>query len=389
MIKNGYRHFIVALTMITVIGCTTTGEVDTPVRAATETMDYTVQGENQGSYWPTNGWRTCVPEAVGMDTAKLNTALAYAATPAFNTEGIVVVKNGYIVAEAYMGNFKKDQEHISHSMAKSFTSALIGIAIDKGLLAGVDEKLCRFYENWGCDDPDDYRSRITLRHAMTLTTGLEWYEDWTKEWNFKTMDTLKMMIGGHYYGYMSQRPGIHEPGQHFYYSTGDPMLLTKVIQDATGATAFEFAQENLFKPLHIDDVRWDHDLDGYTSTAGGMHTSVRSYAKFGYLYLNRGHWEDRQIVSEQWVAASTQTDPSVNMWDAYGYLWHVNLPVRLSGNGSSTDTIPADGFMAQGVQGQTIIIIPSKDLLIVKVASQRKVRMDLARLVTLVIDADK
>ena len=86
---------------------------------------------------------------------------------------------------------------------------------------------------------DDFRSRITIRHAMTLTTGLEWKEDWSR-WDPATNDALKMGQGGHFVKYMAERKGLYEPGQRFYYSTGDPMLLSRVIQKATGMTALEY-----------------------------------------------------------------------------------------------------------------------------------------------------
>lgn len=384
MIKNRYAGLILALLTGFIIGCSTT----TPVAAPLES--YIANGTNIGPYWPTKGWKSCDPEAVGMDSQRLALAMEYAATPEFNTEGIAIIKNGYIVAEAYLGEFKPDSQHISNSMAKSFSSALIGIAIDKGLISSVDEKLCRYYETWDCDNPDDLRSRITLRHAMTLTTGLEWHEDWST-WDLKTNDALKMAVSGQFMEYVSSRAGLHEPGSQFLYSTGDPMLLSKVIQDTTGMTVFEFAKQQLFEPLNMGEIIWAKDEDGYTATSHGMYATLRDYAKFGFLFLNKGRWEDRQIVSEKWVAQSTQTDPSVNMWKAYGYLWHVNLPFRLKGKDGATDTdaIPADGYMAEGVQGQHIIIIPSKHLVIVKLANEKKTKIDLAKLITLVINADK
>ncbi|MBW1889973.1 MAG: hypothetical protein JRI93_05535, partial [Deltaproteobacteria bacterium] len=108
-----------------------------------------------------------------------------------------------------------------------------------------------------------------------------------------------------------------------------------------------------------------------------------------YLFLNKGRWEDRQIVSEKWVETSTRTDASVRMWDAYGYLWHVNLPHRLTfGHSSlSTESIPVDGYMAEGVLGQSIFIIPSLDLVIVRVANQTEGRMDLVKFLTMVLAA--
>lgn len=405
MIKKRYFQFTGLLLGLCFMGCSSSDRIVPSAALDLKENNYISQGENTGDYWPTKAWRTCNPEAAGMDSSKLARAMEYAATPGFNTQGILVIKNGYIVSEAYFpeanyGYFDKTTEHISYSMAKSFTSALVGIAIDKGILANVDEQICRYYEDWDCHNPEDLRSKITLRHALTLTTGLKWQEDWSK-WDFKTNDTLKMSLSGHFYQYMSQRPGVYEPGQKAIYSTGDPMLLSRVFQEACGMTAFEFARQNLFIPLNIHDIRWDMDQDGYTATHGGLYTSVRSYAKFGFLFLNKGKWEDQQIVSEKWVEKSTHTDPSVNMWKYYGYLWHVNLPQRLApanladnltkkkGSVVPVKGIPADAYMAAGVLGQYIVIVPSKDLIIVRVANENREKIDLARLITMVINAEK
>lgn len=386
-----YRFvFTALLTVPLLIGCSIPTQKASPhskdqIAAGAE---YLGQGKYSGGYWPTRGWKKCKPESVGMNSEKLLQAIEYAATPSFNTDGLAIIRKGYIVGEAYFGNFKSNSKHVSHSMAKSFTSCLVGIAIERRRIEGIDEKICKFYDEWDCDDEDELRSRITLRHTMTLTTGLAWNEDWSR-WDPSTNDALKMGASGHFVKYMAERKGLHEPGQRFVYSTGDPMLLSKVIQEATGMTAFEYARQNLFGPLNITSVHWDQDTDGYTSTAWGLYITVRDYAKFGYLFLNKGRWEDKQIVSEAWVERSTHTDSSVNMWAAYGYLWHVNLPYRLRWGKPSVplDTIPRDGYMAEGIMGQSIVIIPSKDLVIVRVANETESHMDLAKFLTMVLDA--
>ncbi len=386
-----YRFVIATLLIaLPLNGCSTSSQKTSTQEndQSSVAVDFFGQGEYSGTYWPNQEWRKCKPEAVGMNSSNLQKAIDYAATPAFNTDGLAVIRKGHIVVEAYLGDFKVDTKHVSHSMAKSFTSSLVGIAIDKGQIAGVDEKICKFYDEWDCSDREDKRSRITLRHALTLTTGLEWKEDWSK-WDPGTNDALKMGASRHFVKYMTQRKGLHEPGERFVYSTGDPMLLTKVIQKATGMTAFEYAKQNLFEPLNITSVDWDQDVDGYTSTAWGLHTTVRDYAKFGYLFLNKGRWENRRIVSEAWVEKSTRTDTSVSMWAGYGYLWHVNLPYRLKWNRSpiSLDAIPRDGYMAEGVMGQSIVIIPSRDLVVVRVANETAGHMDLVKFLTLIMEA--
>lgn len=349
---------------------------------------YLGQGKYTGEYWPTDDWRTCRPEEAGMDSTKLLQAIEYAASPGFNTDGLVIIRKGHIVGEAYFGNFKSNSKHTSHSMAKSFTSALIGIALDKGLIKSIDEKICQFYDQWDCTDEDDLRSRISIRHVMTLTTGLDWKEDWSPGYTGRN-NTLEMARESNYLDYMLEREGLHKPGTRFIYSTGDPMLLSGVIQKATGFTALEYAKKNLFSKIGTPGITWGHDPAGNTITAWGIEATARDYAKFGYLFLNKGRWEDKQIVSEEWVEKSTKTDPSVAMWRAYGYLWHVNLPYRLRWSGSSEPrgTIPRDGYMAEGVLGQNIFIIPSKDLVIVRVANQTKGGMDLVKFLTMVLSA--
>ena len=345
---------------------------------------YVTEGKKTGAYWPTKGWRTCSPEAAGMDSKALSKAIKYALTPEFNTEGIVVIKDGYIVGETYVGKFKKDTLHTSFSMAKSFTSALVGIAINEKRIDGVDVKLSKYYEGW--DKEGDLRSQIKIRNALTLTSGLKWHEDWSK-WDPKTNDALKMGASKHYVAYMAARQGLHKPGTFFTYSTGDPMLLSLVLKKATGLTPLEYGKKKLFAPLNFAKIHWEQDADGHTSTAWGIYARVRDYAKFGYLYLRKGKWEDKQLVPEKWVKTSTQTDASVKMWKGYGYLWHVNLPVRL--NAPKGTIIPADGYMAEGVMGQHIFVIPSRNLVIVKVAQQKQKPMDVINFLTLVLKAVK
>jgi CubicO group peptidase (beta-lactamase class C family) len=129
-------------------------------------------------YWPTDDWQTSDPSKLGFDGAKLAAALEYAPAQT-NTQALLVIRRGYIAAEKYAAAGGAATKFTSYSMAKSFVSAMLGIAIDQGAIAGVDEKLCQYYpEQWRCDDPSDLHGKITIHHAVTLTTGIEWQEDW-------------------------------------------------------------------------------------------------------------------------------------------------------------------------------------------------------------------
>jgi CubicO group peptidase (beta-lactamase class C family) len=149
-----------------------------PPRARGTSGPYAIGPEAAGlePYWPTDDWHSREPSLLGFDVAKLQAALDYT-TPYANTQALLVVRHGYVAAEKYLGTFTADSRHESYSMAKSFSGALTGIAIDQGLLPGVDQKVCKYYSQWNCDDATDPRSRITIDHVLRLSTGLDWHRN--------------------------------------------------------------------------------------------------------------------------------------------------------------------------------------------------------------------
>lgn len=323
-------------------------------------------------YWPTDEWRSADPAILGLDPAQLEAALTFETSHA-HTQALVVVRHGYIAAERYARGFSATARHESYSMAKSVTSALVGIAIDRELLSGTDRRLCEVYDEWDCADDADARSRITLHHVMNISSGLEWHEDWrsgaTANDIFRAFPNVV--------DFTLSRPAVTEPGTVMRYSTGDPSLVTGVLQDATGRTAFDFAQEVLFEPLGIDGVTWDSDAKGRTTTYAGLQATALEYAKFGLLYLRKGEWDGEQIVPADWVTQTTQ--PVDRCDDVYRDLWHINAPVRLGVADPNCSeiigcaplafaNIPADTYFAEGVVGQFIFVIPSQDLVVVRLA---------------------
>jgi CubicO group peptidase (beta-lactamase class C family) len=324
--------------------------------------------------WPTGGWAEADPADVGMDAAALEAALDFT-TESSETRAILVARHGRIVAERYAGEGDPADRHTSYSMAKGVTSALVGMAIDRGLLEGTDARVCAFYDEWDCDDADDPRSRITVQHLMNLTSGLQWQEDWSDD----AQGVNDVILGfADLVGHALSKPAEHEPGEVMRYSTGDPALLTGVLEGATGQTAFAFAQEALFGPLGITGATWDSDVHGRTTTYAGLSATVRDYARFGYLYLRQGAWDGDALVPADWVTRTTQPEDRCGDW--YRYLWHVNPPIRLGAPdpacGALSDCppleladLPADTFFAQGIFGQFILVVPSADLVVVRVAS--------------------
>ena len=362
-------------------------------------------GESPGTYEATAGWRRCHPEKLGVDSTLLYKAVANAADAEYRTESVLVFRGGYLLAEGYFGcNDKSGTEdctdsnttHHSWSVAKSVTSALIGLSVESGAIENVDVQAGRWIKEW---DPEscwpfcDARQDITIQQVMTVTTGLKWKENWAGTGALVRPANIDVVLLDletldpdpvEYVAVKDLRPGVL-PGQSPLYSTGDPALLTQVIESVENQTAYSFADERIFAPLGMK-VQWLGDKLGRTRTYARIYTTPRDYAKFGQLYLNGGRWSGKQIVPRTWVEESTV--PCGGQWDSeraandqpcflwYGYLWHVLLPVRLTTpyfdpkntplTPEEAKVIPSDAFMAEGVYGQFIVVIPSLDLVIVK-----------------------
>jgi CubicO group peptidase (beta-lactamase class C family) len=299
--------------------------------------------------WPTRGWRVEAPEQHGMDGAVLDGARAYAFQDGKYTQGVVVVRHGVIVAEWYEGGRDATSFATSWSVAKSFTSALIGIAIAEGLIDGVDASVAEFLPDWRGTD----KEAITLRHVLSMESGLLWDEDYTPD---DVSDIIRMIVAEHdHLAYAAARPAEVPPGTRFSYSSGDTMLLSGVLEAVTGGRAGDYAREKLFAPLGMEPVDWWRDAAGHTVTYCCLDTPSRQLAKFGLLYLRGGRWEDRQVVPAAWVAASTSPGGT---WDGYGYQWWLS--------GRDNPDLPDDFYAARGHDGQYILVVPSRDLVVVR-----------------------
>ena len=198
--------------------------------------------------------------------------------------------------------------------------------------------------------------------SIKTSFGMNWFLQ-NRFINLGTGPLLRMIQSNNYLEYVLGRPVAVEPGNRWNYSSGDCMLLSGIIREVSGMSAYEFARENLFTPLGIRDVVWRSDPAGQTVGGSQLGASVREFAKFGYLYLKKGQWENQQVLSAAWVEESMR--PVSGEIDFYGYLWW-RAP-RLEGYPGSG--IPADTVFAWGFYNQKIFVIPSRDLVIVRVAS--------------------
>lgn len=291
-----------------------------------------------------------------MDPASLDAARAYAFADGMNTQGVVVVHDGVIVAEWYADGADEESWAASWSVAKSFTSALVGIAIEDGLIPGVDEPLTTYFPEWAGTE----RETITLRDVLQMSSGLDWVEDYDPA-AVAESDIIQLVLGERdQLAYASSRPAASEPGSVWSYSSGDTMLLSGVIEQATGMPADEYARQELFDPLGLEQAEWWRDARGHTLTYCCLDTTSRGFARFGLLYERQGTWGTEQVVPRAWVEESLEAAPRSD--DGYGYQWWLD----------QDDELPDDTFAALGHDGQYIYVIPSLDLVVVRNAIYAK-----------------
>jgi hypothetical protein len=306
-----------------------------------------------------DGWRTGTPESQGLDPAKLRQAYErfYSETdpdyvPAVS---LLVVRNGVLVAEGY----SRDRADIDRpgaivSATKSFTSLLVGMARAQGHLDSLDAPLSALLPEAVARAPD--KGPITLRQLLTMRSGLDFDNTrFSLEMEHDARDGL---------GYVLGQPLLAEPGGTFDYKDADPYLVGAVLQARMGRPMGDFAREHLFGPLGITHYRWLEHADGTTYGPWGLYLTPRDMARVGQLLLQRGQWEGRQLVPEDWLDESTRARPPPDSVrnDAglahyglgYGYYWWVSAEHR--------------AFFASGHGGQYILVRPDLQLVVVLTA---------------------
>ena len=300
------------------------------------------------SYWPTHGWRSSTPEAQGMDSEVLAQAFDYVRQNQIPIHSLLIVRNGYVVLDAYFYPFQEGLVHDGASMTKSITSTLIGIAIGEHKLSGVRQPVLSLFPKRNVANRDERKDRMTVEDLLTMTSGLDCHVDHGE------ITLREMMQSKDWVQFMLDRPMMAEPGSKFEYCSGGMHLLSGIISEITGSSELEFARRELFQPLGIEDVIWPSDPQGVSTGWGDLHLRPRDMAKIGYLWLHQGRWEGRQIVPADWLQAATQAHShpgGENVEYGYGF-WvypHRN-PIE---------------YEALGRGGQRITVTPAENRVVV------------------------
>ena len=334
-------RWLAAASLLLLAGCSEGDNAGCPPTAVPGTST----AATQSYVWPGDDWEVSTPEAEGMDAGRLEDVAAYC--EAHKCGGVVIVRHGRIAWERYWGDWNEDSTDNSWSMAKSVTSALVGIAIGEGKIESVDESAADFIPEWRGTD----RGKVTLRNLLSMTSGLSW----SMIYDPPSGDTIQMLISDDEVSYAVGRPLYREPGSDWYYSDGDTQIFSAIIKAATGVDAYQYAEEKLLGPIGVTGAWWDTDKVGNVMTFCCVHTTARNFARFGYLYLRDGRWGDRQIVPEEWVRESLQPSQWENIQYGY-YWWLLDFP-----------DVPNDIFEALGFLTKRIYVIPSLDIVAVRI----------------------
>ncbi len=300
------------------------------------------------SRWPTHGWRRSSPEAQGMSSAVLAEAFDFIRLRQIPIHSLAIVRNGYLVLDAYFWPFRDGQVHDLASVTKSVTATLVGIAIGERKLSGVDQPLLPLFEPPPAANVDARKEHVTLAHLLTMTSGFNCV-------GAHERTLFEMMQSSDWVRFMLDLPMREEPGTRYEYCSSGMHLLSAVVARATGTSTLDFARRELFEPLGIVHLAWPLDPQGIAHGWGDLHLEPRDMAKIGYLWLHGGRWEDRQIVPAGFMSAATavHSHPGFGPGQEYGYGFWVyptrNPPI----------------FEGLGRGGQRISVVPGTQLVVV------------------------
>ncbi|MEO6302219.1 MAG: serine hydrolase [Bacteroidia bacterium] len=264
------------------------------------------------------------------------------------TVAFLIIRNDTIQYQNYFKGYDQSSIVPSFSMSKSITSILIGCAIDDGLIKSVDEPITNYIPELKKNGFE----KVTIKHLLQMTSGMKFNEGYINPFSD---------VAAFYYGKNLRKkiPKIkmdYEPGTKFAYKSGSTQLLGFVLERALkDKTITDYLQQRLWQPLGMEfDASWslDQKKNGLEKTFCCINARAKDYAKIGRLYLNKGNWNGKQIVSESWVKESTSLDKTDGSPGYYQYQWWIP-----SKNGD---------FMAEGILGQFIYVNPAKNLVVVR-----------------------
>jgi CubicO group peptidase (beta-lactamase class C family) len=308
-------------------------------------------------------FETALPDEKGMMTEPVKQLIRdIESNKIQNVHALVIIKDSMLICDKYFNGFGRGDLHYSASVTKSFASALLGIAIDKGFIKGeIREVLDRsvsdlFPEYKELIGRDSMKKDLKLKHMLSMTAGFRWDEH-SHPYSDSRNDCYRINHSKDPMKFLFERRLINQPGSEFYYNGGLSLSISYLIENYTGMKLDRFAEKYLFEALGIKEYRWEKLSSGLFDTDGGLHLKPLDQAKLGYLFLNGGIWRGQQLVSEEWVKESTNVQLVNDDSPDYAYQWWCGDFFAFNA------TFPT--FFASGHGGQKVVVLPEFDLVLV------------------------
>jgi CubicO group peptidase (beta-lactamase class C family) len=278
---------------------------------------------------------------------------------AYESTAFVVVKNDSLLVEKYYDNYSDTTHSGSFSVAKSFVGTLIGIALDKGYIKSLDEPVGNYLPEF----KQDGKEKITIRHCLMMSSGLNWDEAYASAFSI----TTEAYYGSDLKGTINRLKATEEPGKAFSYKSGDTQVLSLVLEKATGKSTTAFMQDELWRKIGAEhDAWWSlDDKDGEEKAYCCIYATARDFARLGKLYLHEGQWGDQRILSQSFIQQATTANglmdaETLQANEVYGLQWWIYPNAQHK-----------KVFYARGILGQYIIVIPEKNLVMVRLGHKR------------------
>lgn len=290
------------------------------------------------SYYPVGGWRQTYPEEFGIKREEIDKLVDYVKRKNIELHSISIIKEGYMIYEESLYEYDPNSLHDIASVTKSVISLLIGIAIDKGFIHSVDDRVVSYIPE--LDNLED----VTIGELLSMSAGLNG-------------DLYSMILSGDWLGYLREVSINKSIRGRFNYSNINYQILAIIIARATSYSVEEFAGNYLLNPIGIKEWEWKENEDGYNHGWGDLRLSVSDMGKIAYLVTSRGMWNGAPIVPEEWIlkSLSIQTSGGVNPFFKYDYGFGWFIPKGIKSN----------YFAAHGRGGQSIYIFPDSDSIII------------------------
>jgi CubicO group peptidase (beta-lactamase class C family) len=318
-----------------------------------------------------DGWEVAHLDTVGMDEARISTMMKHVLSGHYEgIDSIVIARNNKLVLyeqiRQSVGEFDDwinntdPRRHVLHSTSKSFTSALIGIAIDQGSIASTDVLFYDMFNYGAYNNWDPRKAEMTLEDALTMRLGLEW-DEWSLPYTDPNNDLVYLENNNRNWPKaLLDLPMTSDPGTVYAYNTAATIAIGRALENATGIPMADFADQHLFFPMNITTAEWGRTPTGLPNGGSGLFLLPRDMAKFGQLFIDDGTWQGQQLISPTWIADSVGRRVNISSWatfsEAYGFQWWLD-DFRHQGQ-----TVAA--YVTAGYGGQYIFGLPDLDLVV-------------------------